>query len=72
MAHDVLVVSQKQVIGEVRPPVWLDVETKSVVEAGNVILIEAFKLRCLQLGGQIIEFGHTVLDLDTPKRLSSH
>jgi hypothetical protein len=58
MAHDVLVVSQKLAIRKVRPLVRPDIETKGVVEAGNVILIEAFKLRCLQLGGEILEFGH--------------
>jgi hypothetical protein len=39
MAHDVLVVGQKQVIGKTRTLLRPDMEAKGTVEAGNVVLV---------------------------------
>lgn len=53
--HDVLVVGQQHVVGQVRP---VEEQPQVVVEAGDVVLVEALVLRGLQVGGQALEAGH--------------
>jgi len=57
MAHDVLIVGQKLVIRKIPPPLRVDIDTKGVVEASNVVLVEALQLRRFQLVGKVLKFG---------------
>src|SRR5581483_6791270 len=52
VAHDVLVVGQKQIVGQLRP---VEEQPQVVVEAGDVVLVKPLVLRGLQVGRQALE-----------------